>query len=141
MSESPQPESLSMYKQFEDASRKYYGVDKDPLRFVPAVSDRGVARQVALEVGRQLSLIDTEEITKQAESEQARYKLGKVSPSDVETNKQEILDYRLRNAVVNVETTHARLAPDDFQLEARDSGAYKNAQGYASPPTDPDQHK
>lgn len=137
MSETPQPEPQSLYKQHETATVKYYGADTDPFKFVPVVQDKDVAHEVANVVERQLSQIDEAEIARQAVSEQARYRLGKMDPAEIEENKQELLDYRLRQAVVNTELTHASIAPEDFNEDARKSGAFQMGSGTELPPNIP----
>lgn len=84
-----------------------------------------------------MSQIDEADITRQALSEQARYRLGNMDPAEIENNKQEQLDYRLRQAVVNTELTHASLAPEDFNEDARRSGAFQMGAGTELPPNIP----
>ena len=130
----PQPELPSKYNQYKDATAKYYGSDTDPLKFAPAVKNPEIAHTLALQVEQQLSNIDEAEIAAQAISEHARYRLDRRHDAhDIETSKQEIRDHKLRIAVVNVETSHASLAPEDFNEDSKLAGAYTQGNGIPAP--------
>lgn len=132
----------SIYQQYEDATRSYYGADRDPLKLVPVATDKNVANELALQAERQLGSIREEDIVASAvrAMERNKYSHGH-DTADFETLKQDALDHQLRRAVVNVELTHASLAPEDFNEDAVKSGAYEMGAGQAVLPPQDEQPK
>ena len=122
----------SLHKKYEEANRKYYGADKDPLKFVPAVSSPDVARDLAIDLSKSLARIDEVEIAKDALRVQARNRLLR-EETDLPTIENQLLDDRLRTVVVNIETEHARRAPGDFNQDSEQSGAYEMGIGIVMP--------
>lgn len=121
----------SLYKKYEDATRSYYGTDRDPLKFVPVAGNRNVAHELATQVERHLGAISEEDITASALRAQQRNKM--FSPGhqeEFETLKEKALNDRLRRAVVNVELSHASMAPGDFNEDAMKAGAYEMGIGH-----------
>ena len=120
----------SIYQKYEDATRVYYGADKDPLKFVPAVSNKNVAHDLALGVERSLGEINEADLATDALRSQRRNSMpGVRGETDLDALKNEALDDRLRRVVVNTELTHAAEAPQDFNEDSERSGAYKMANG------------
>lgn len=127
----------SLYKQYEEATAKYYGSDTDPLKFAPAVKDKDVAHELALHVERELSNIDEAQIMKDAVQARRNHKPMMKDPAEIEDyvrdDAQSRLNFRIKNAVVNTEITHARLAPEDFNEDQMQAGAYQQGVGIAIP--------
>ena len=131
-------EKPSIYKYYEDATREYYGADMDMLKLVPVVTDKDVAHKVANFAESQLSRINEADIIKDALRVQVTNKRqrGARNTTDLDSIKKEVLDHKLRIAVVNTELRHASLALQDFNEDSEKAGSYEMSQGYTSP-TDP----
>lgn len=123
------------HSQYEEATRVYYGADRDPLKFVPAVTDKNVAHELALQADRQLGNIKEEDIVASALRAQERNKFrGTHGSTDFETLKQEALNDQLRRVVVNTELAHASMAPSDFNEDSAKSGAFEMGAGFVVAP-------
>lgn len=93
-------------------------------------ASKDVAHDIALQVERQISNIDEEELAASALRAQRRNQMPGVRGStDLETLRQEALDDRLRRVVVNTEILHASQAPNDFNEDAMKAGAYEMGTG------------
>lgn len=131
---------LSIYQNFEQQTVRYYGADKDPLKFVPVISQPEVAREIAGIVLFQLGTITEAElaVTALRIEQQDRHLLHspKKSPKDY---REEALRQRLNYIVVNAEMMHASLAPDDFNEDSQNSVAFRMGAGMTMPmlPSDP----
>ena len=120
-------------KSYEQATRRYYGADEDPLKLVPVVNDREIAHSISLQVDKSLSRIIEEELTTSALRLQARNKLSR-GVTDIDVLKNQLLQEKLNMVVVNAELTHARESPQDFHEDAMQSGAYEMGNGVVMAP-------
>ena len=120
-------------KSYEQATRRYYGADEDPLKLVPVVNDREIAHSIALQVDKSLSRIIEEELTTSALRLQARNKFSR-GVTDIDVLKNQLLQEKLNMVVVNAELTHARESPQDFHEDAMQSGAYEMGNGVVMAP-------
>lgn len=120
-------------KSYEQATRRYYGADEDPLKLVPVVNDREIAHSISLQVDKSLSRIIEEELTTSALRLQARDKLSR-GVTDIDVLKNQLLQEKLNMVVVNAELTHARESPQDFHEDAMQSGAYEMGNGVVMAP-------
>jgi hypothetical protein len=115
----------SIYQDIEEAMRRYYGNDTDPLKFVPAVSNSETAHELALLTERLAAGIDYDRIA--IEALRSKPKLDPFDPRTsltLESFMEHSIDQKLQTTVVNIESIHARLDPDDFFGEARQSQAF-----------------
>lgn len=123
----------SIYQQYEDATRKYYGADKDPFKFVPVASNKSVAHELALQVERHVATINEADLAATALRAQHRNKMPTVrGETDLDVLKQHALEDRLRRGVVNTEISHAAMAPGDFNEDSEKAGAYEMGIGYVA---------
>lgn len=116
----------SKYQQLEETTRHYYGADTDMLKFVPTATDKETAHELALMTERYVAHITPESIGAEAIRVLRRNKMidPKNAPS-IEALTDQSVKERLETAVVNIELTHARLSPQDFNEDSRQSGAYE----------------
>lgn len=129
----------SVYEAYEDATRRYYGADRDPFKLVPVVSDKEVAHGIALQADKRLGSITEDELTKSALLMQSRNRYTR-GVTDLSALQEQALQDKLNMVVVNAEITHAHELPQDFREDAMESGAYQMGNGVVmAPPPTPDE--
>lgn len=127
--------NISIYKSYEDATRRYYGADKDQLRLVPVVHDKEVAHGVAIQVEKALGYITEERLVQSALRAQSRNRfMHGHGETNLEVLKEEAFQDALNRVVVNAELTHAHASPQDFHEDAMKSGAYEMGHGITIAP-------
>jgi hypothetical protein len=124
----------SLYKQYEDELGNYYGAQNDLLAFPPPVRNPEIAHALALQVESYINQIDEADLAASA----ARGLLREMPRQRTPERRAQLIDEaradRLRMAVVNVEMTHAQLAPGDFNPDQEQAGAYGMGIGIVLPP-------
>lgn len=115
----------SIYKDIEEATRHYYGADSDEWKFVPAASDKETAHELALMTEKFASGFDVDRITLEAMRIKSRTAIDPDNKLTAEALVNQAVQERLETAVTNIESMHARLNPDDFFEEVRNTGAYQ----------------
>lgn len=125
--------SISIYKSYENATRRYYGADQDLLRLVPVVQDKEVAHGIANQVEKALGNISEESLVQEALRAQARNRFMR-QETDLQSLKEEAFQDALNRVVVNAELTHAHESPQDFHEDAMQSGAYEMGNGIIMAP-------
>jgi hypothetical protein len=125
----------SIYQKYEDATRAYYGADKDPLKLVPVVTNKDIAHGLAQQVERGLGKITEEDLASDALRAQRRNRLmpSAHGETDLQKLQERALEDKLRMVVVNTELTHAAQAPGDFNEDAEKAGAYEMGIGHVIP--------
>lgn len=116
-----------MHKKYRAALRDYYGAERDPLAYPPAVQNIDIAHELSIRLDEDLANIDDSDLARTAIRGLSTLSPRDRTPDNLNKLKDEALNHQLRYIVFNNEYLHARLAPGDFNSSAGQEHVYREA--------------